>query len=102
VAKSAKLEHRELDLKGIEPVPAILLIPEKLQKPAPGLLYIHAHGGTYELGKEELLKGRNVLPAYAHVVAEKGYSHSRSIAGASPVASEILMAETASGMHSRR
>jgi Abhydrolase family len=66
------LEHLELDLNGIEPVPAILLIPEKLQKPAPGLLYIHAHGGTYELGKEELLKGRKVLPAYAPVVAEKG------------------------------
>jgi Abhydrolase family len=66
------LEHLELDLNGIEPVPALLLIPEKLRKPAPGLLYIHAHGGTYELGKEELLKGRNVLPAYAPVVAEKG------------------------------
>ncbi|MBA3440755.1 MAG: acetylxylan esterase [Pyrinomonadaceae bacterium] len=66
------LEHLELDLNGIEPVPAVLLIPNRRQKPAPGLLYIHAHGGTYELGKEELLKGRKVLPAYAPVCVEKG------------------------------
>jgi cephalosporin-C deacetylase-like acetyl esterase len=66
------LEHLELDLNGVEPVPALLLIPDRRQEKAPGLLYIHAHGGTYDLGKEELLKGRNVLPAYAPVCAEKG------------------------------
>ena len=66
------LEHLELNLNGIEPVPALLLIPDRRQRPAPGLLYIHAHGGTYELGKEELLKGREVLPAYAPVCVEKG------------------------------
>src|SRR5438128_1702901 len=49
------LEHLELDLNGVEPVPALLLLPERRPRPAPGLLYIHAHGGTYELGKEELL-----------------------------------------------
>jgi alpha/beta hydrolase family protein len=67
-----RLEHLELDLNGFEPVPAYLLIPEKRQQPAPGLLYIHAHGGTYEVGKEELIKGRKVLPAYAPVCAAKG------------------------------
>jgi Abhydrolase family len=66
------LERLELDLNGIEAVPAFLLLPDKRQPKAPGLLYIHAHGGTYELGKEELLRGRNVLPAYAPVCAEKG------------------------------
>jgi len=66
------LEHLELDLNGIEPVPAILLIPERRQPKAPGLLYVHWHGGTYPTGKEELLTGRKVLPAYAPVVAEKG------------------------------
>src|SRR5215475_2700605 len=66
------LERLELDLNGIEPVPALLLIPDKLKKPAPGLLYIHWHGGTYPVGKEELLRGQKVLPAYAPVVAEKG------------------------------
>ena len=66
------LEHLELDLNGIEPVPALLLIPDKRPAKAPGLVYIHAHGGTYELGKEELVRGREVLPAYAGVCAEKG------------------------------
>lgn len=66
------LEHLTLDLNGIERVPALLLIPDKRQKPAPGLLYIHWHGGTYPTGKDELLTGRKVLPAYAPVVAEKG------------------------------
>jgi acetyl esterase/lipase len=66
------LEHLVLDLNGLEPVPALLLVPDKLRAKAPGLIYIHAHGGTYELGKEELLRGRKVLPAYAPVCAEKG------------------------------
>jgi hypothetical protein len=66
------LEHLELDLNGLEPVPAYLLLPDRRPPRAPGLLYIHAHGGTYELGKEELVLGRKVLPAYAPVCAEKG------------------------------
>ncbi|MBI3837806.1 MAG: acetylxylan esterase [Planctomycetia bacterium] len=66
------LERLELDLNGIEPVPALLLIPDKRAPRAPGLIYIHAHGGTYQLGKEELLRGREILPPYAPVCAEKG------------------------------
>jgi dienelactone hydrolase len=66
------LERIVLDLNGLEPVPAILLIPEKRRKPAPGLLYIHWHGGMYDLGKEQLLLGVDVQPAYAPVCAEKG------------------------------
>jgi hypothetical protein len=66
------LEHLVLDLNGLEPVPAILLVPERRRERAPGLLYIHAHGGTYELGKEELLRGRDVMPAYAPVCVELG------------------------------
>ncbi len=66
------LEHLELDLNGIEPVPAVLLLPDKRAAKAPGLVYIHAHGGTYDVGKEELVVGRKVLPAYAPVCAEKG------------------------------
>jgi hypothetical protein len=66
------LERLALDLNGVETVPALLLIPEKREKPAPGLLYIHWHGGTYPVGKEELLRGQKVLAAYAPVVAEKG------------------------------
>jgi acetyl esterase/lipase len=66
------LEHLRLELNGIETVPALLLVPQRRQTKAPGLVYMHAHGGTYELGKEELLRGRSVLKAYAPVCAEKG------------------------------
>ena len=51
------LERLILDLNGIEPVPAVLLIPDRRQKRAPGLLYMHWHAGQYDLGKEQLLRG---------------------------------------------
>jgi dienelactone hydrolase len=66
------LERLVLDLNGIEPVPALLLIPRQLKRPAPGLLFIHWHAGMYDLGKEQLLKGTSVQPAYAPVLAEMG------------------------------
>lgn len=66
------LERLVLDLNGIEPVPAMLLIPHKRQQPSPGLLYIHWHGGMYDLGKEQLLRGVDAQPAYAPVCVEKG------------------------------
>ena len=66
------LERLVLDLNGIEPVPALLLIPRKIRRPAPGLLFIHWHAGMYGLGKEQLLVGTNVQPAYAPVLAEMG------------------------------
>jgi Abhydrolase family len=67
------LERLLLDLNGIEPVPALLLIPRRRQTPAPGLLYIHWHGGMYDLGKEQLLRGVKAQPAYAPVCTEKGF-----------------------------
>jgi len=66
------LERLVLDLNGVEPVPALMLIPHKRPAPAPGLLYIHWHGGMYDLGKEQLLKGVEVQPAYAPMCAQKG------------------------------
>jgi dienelactone hydrolase len=67
-----RLERLVLDLNGVEPVPAILLVPKQRAARAPGLLYIHWHGGMYDLGKEQLLKGVAAQPAYAPVCAEKG------------------------------
>ena len=49
-----------------------LLVPDRRQTPAPGLLFIHWHGGMYDLGKEQLLRGAAAQPAYAPVCAEKG------------------------------
>ncbi len=66
------LQRLVLDLNGVEPVPALLLIPDRRQHPAPGLLFMHWHAGMYDLGKEQLLQGVSVQPAYAPVCAEKG------------------------------
>jgi dienelactone hydrolase len=66
------IERLVLDLNGAEPVPGILLIPKKRQQRAPGLLFIHWHAGMYDLGKEQLLRGTKVQPAYAPVCAELG------------------------------
>ncbi|MER3417009.1 MAG: hydrolase [Gemmataceae bacterium] len=66
------LEHVLLDLNGLEDVPAVVLLPDKRPPRAPGVLYMHAHGGTYELGKEELWLGRKVMQPYAPVFAELG------------------------------
>jgi hypothetical protein len=68
-----KLEHLVLDLNGLEPVPALLLIPDKRAEKAPGMLYIHWHGGQYDIGKKELVDGHpGYIDAYAPVLAEKG------------------------------
>jgi hypothetical protein len=66
------LERLVLDLNGVEPVPALLLVPDKRPPRAAGLLYIHWHGGMYDLSKEQLLVGDDAQPAYAPVCAEKG------------------------------
>jgi hypothetical protein len=66
------LQRLVLDLNGHELVPALLLIPDKRQSPAPGLLFIHWHAGMYGLGKEQLLRGVEAQPPYAPVCVEKG------------------------------
>ncbi len=67
-----RLEHLELDLNGVQPVPALLLIPDNVREPAPGMMYIHWHGGDYNVGKTELLEGTRAMKPYAPVYAEKG------------------------------
>jgi dienelactone hydrolase len=67
-----KLERLVLDLNGIQPVPALLLIPDNLKKPAPAIQYIHWHGGDYFVGKQELLRGTRAMQPYAPVYAQKG------------------------------
>lgn len=67
-----RLEHLELEVNGIQTVPALLLIPDHVKTPAPAVLYMHWHGGNYPRGKEELIDGREVLAPYAPLYAEKG------------------------------
>ncbi|MGH2351416.1 MAG: dienelactone hydrolase family protein, partial [Chloroflexota bacterium] len=70
------LEVLTLDLNGIEPVPAYFTRPRAQEGPAPAVLYHHAHGGDYVLGKDELLRGRSALqdPPYAETLARRGIS----------------------------
>jgi hypothetical protein len=70
------VETLVLDLNGIEPVPACLVRPRGSTGPLPAVLYSHAHGGDYALGKQELLAGRAALqqPPYAQALTDRGYA----------------------------
>ncbi len=70
------LESLVLDLNGIEPVPAYFARPKGAKASTPVILYNHAHGGDYELGKDELICGRRALqsPDYAAALTDVGYS----------------------------
>jgi hypothetical protein len=66
-----------LDLNGIEPVPAYFTRPRGgpgAGSRLPAVVYNHAHGGDYVLGKDEYLKGRSALqePPYAEALAALG------------------------------
>jgi acetyl esterase/lipase len=69
------LETWQLDLNGLEPVPAFLARPRSLAGRAPAVLFNHSHGGGYKIGRKELVEGRSYLqPApYAQVLTELGY-----------------------------
>ncbi len=75
VSASARIEHWTLMLNSAEPVPALLLHP--LDMPPRGLvLYCHAHGNRFEMGKDELLLGRPALssPPYGALLPAMGYA----------------------------
>jgi dienelactone hydrolase len=69
------LERLVLDLNGIEAVPAYFVRPREAAGRLPVVLYNHAHGGDYVLGKDEALNGRGALqsPPYAEALASRGY-----------------------------
>src|ERR687890_2840205 len=46
------LETWDLDLNGIENVPAYLARPRQLSGRVPGVLFDHSHGGGYKIGKQ--------------------------------------------------
>lgn len=75
VSEFARIEYWMLALNSEEPVAALLLHP--LHEPPRGVvLYCHAHGNRFEMGKDELLKGRPALqsPPYGEVLPAMGYS----------------------------
>ncbi len=70
------LERLVLHLNGVEAVPAYFAKPLGAHGRLPLVLYQHAHGGNYALGKEELLVGRPALqrPPYVQALTEHGYA----------------------------
>jgi dienelactone hydrolase len=69
-------EKLMLDLNGIEPVPAYFVRPREGEGPFPTIIYNHAHGGQYEIAKDELTVGRGALqkPTYAEALTRAGYA----------------------------
>jgi len=71
------LEKLVLDLNGIEDVPAYLALPpDSAAAPLPIVVYNHAHGRNFALGKEELLRGNSVSPEppYVEQLTAAGYA----------------------------
>ena len=69
------LETWDLDLNGIETVPAYLARPKTLNGRVPGVLFDHSHGGGYKIGKQEFIEGRSYLQPtpYAKELTGLGY-----------------------------
>jgi hypothetical protein len=69
------LETWELDVNGIEPVPAFVARPRSVQGRVPAVLFNHSHGGGYKIGKLEFVDGRSYLQPvpYAKVLTDLGY-----------------------------
>lgn len=70
------LETLELDLNGIERVPAYFAKPDGAPGRLPTVLFNHSHGGDYTIGKEEFIAGRQYLqdPPYAKQLTSMGYN----------------------------
>jgi hypothetical protein len=69
------LETWDLDLNGIEKVPAYVARPRTVSGKLPGVLFDHSHGGGYKIGKQEFIEGRSYLQPvpYAKVLTDLGY-----------------------------
>jgi dienelactone hydrolase len=70
------LEKLELDLNGIQPVPAYFAKPANASGKLPTILFNHSHGGDYTIGKEEFIAGRKYLqnPPYAKQLTDLGHN----------------------------
>ena len=75
-------EHIEDDLRirhfrcGPAQIPAPSMAPVDCRQDAPAVLYCHAHGHAYGIGKSEILDGRKALqdPPLAKVIARAGWT----------------------------
>lgn len=71
----ARAETWRLTLNREETVPALLLLPVD-RAPRALMLYCHAHGNRFEVGKDELLVGRPALqsPPYGELLPALGWA----------------------------
>ena len=69
------LERWELDLNGIEAVPAYVARPRGATGRRPAVVFNHSHGGGYAIGKTEFIEGRPYLQPvpYAKALTDLGY-----------------------------
>lgn len=69
------LETWDLDLNGIETVPAYLARPRAATGRLPAVVFNHSHGGGYTIGKQEFIEGRSYLQPvpYAKALTDLGY-----------------------------
>ena len=69
------LETWDLDLNGIETVPAYLARPRDAGGRRPAIVFNHSHGGGYKIGKQEFVDGRSYLQPvpYAKALTDLGY-----------------------------
>jgi dienelactone hydrolase len=76
VERLAGIEHWELQLNREQPVPALFVKPRNGKPPRGVVLYCHAHGSRFDIGKEELLVGRPALqsPPYGRALIERGWA----------------------------
>jgi len=70
------LEQLVLDLNGIEPVPAYFVKPVTDVKKFPVIVFNHAHGSKYDVGKDELLLKQNALSgkSWAEILTLNGFA----------------------------
>lgn len=72
--ENGTLETLILRISDGSEAPAFLLLPPDIG-PSPAILYCHAHGNRYDIGRDELIAGRPALTApYAPDLLARGYA----------------------------
>ena len=72
--KKNVLENWEFYNINNEKIPAYFIKPQE-EKLYPTIIYCHAHGGNYSLGRKELIHGRkSLLSEYASLLCSYGYA----------------------------
>jgi dienelactone hydrolase len=68
------LETWDLDLNGLETVPAFVARPPGPRRRRPAVVFNHSHGGGYTIGKQEFVSGRDYLQPepYARALTDLG------------------------------